>query len=635
MQLYLKMKWIIKRNTCCFLLFVLTLCAIPVKAAIRLPSLVSDRMVLQRDTELKIWGWADIGEKVTVRFREKFYYTEGDKYGKWMVQLPAQEAGGPFIMEINERTIRDILIGEVWLCSGQSNMETPIARLVERYPEIPVSNQHMIRYFKVPTQNTIDRVQEDIPDGGKWFSGTSSDIMNWTALAYFYAKQSYDYNGIPVGMLVSSLGGSAIESWISQEHMHEFPNLLFDHNAQGNLSLVSKERGLADWIKEEWDDTNWSETQIPGMWRENTDLSSLQGVVYMRKTFDMPASMAGRHARIYLGTLVDSDSVFINGYFVGATAYMYPPRKYDIPAGILLKGKNVVTVRLRSDQGNGGFVEDKQYYIQADGLVVNLAGSWKYKVALDLALAKPVQDRLSNRSSAGSGLFNGMIYPIRDYQIKGAIWYQGESNTGQPEHYKIHLKNLVSNWRVLWAQQDLPFLLVQLPNYLRQQDQPSESGWAAIREAQSQAANELPYTALAVTYDTGEWNDIHPLNKKDVASRLLIAARKLVYGEKIQSSGPVYEDMKIEDDYIELYFTEVGKGLQVRNGQRLKHFAIAGEDRKFVWAEAVIHGDKIMVRHHAIKRPVAVRYAWSDNPQEANLINQSGLLAVPFRTDNW
>ncbi|MCL7986677.1 sialate O-acetylesterase [Sphingobacterium sp. lm-10] len=603
------------------------------EAAIRLPSLVSDRMVLQRDTELKIWGWADAGEKVTVRFREKHYYTEADEAGKWIVQLPAQLAGGPFIMEINELILRDILIGDVWLCSGQSNMETPIARLVEKYPEISVSNQHMIRYFKVPTQNTMRQPEESIPHGGEWFSGTSSDIMNWTALAYFYAKQSYEHNGIPVGMLVSSLGGSRIESWIDQVHLQEFPDRRIDQNAGDSLATVEENLGLAGWNTREWDDTNWSETQVPGMWQTNPDLATLRGILYLRKTFDLPASMAGRHARIYLGTLVDSDSVFINGHFVGATAYMYPPRKYDIPTGILREGKNVVTVRLRSDAGNGGFVEDKKYYIQGDDLIIDLTGSWKYKVGLDLAAAQSSQDRMSNQQLAGSGLFNGMIYPIRNYQIKGAIWYQGESNTGQPQAYKTHLKNLVTNWRALWEQPNLPFLLVQLPNFLPEKNEPSESGWAAIREAQAQAAQELTHTALAVTYDTGEWNDIHPLNKKDIAIRLFLGARKLVYGEKIQSSGPIYQKIEVDGDRIVLYFTE--KGLKIRDGQCLKHFAIAGEDKKFVWAEAVIKGNKIIVHHEAIKRPVAVRYAWSDNPQQANLMNMDGLLAVPFRTDNW
>ncbi len=633
MQLYTYMQHISKKYIVVILFVMYT--AYHASAAVRLPSLVSDRMVLQRDTELKIWGWADPEEKVTVRFGGNHYYTEGDKDGKWMVKIPAQKAGGPFIMEVNERIIRDILIGDVWLCSGQSNMETPIARLVERYPEIPLSNQHMIRYFKVPTQNSIEKLQDDIAPGGQWFSGVASDVMNWTALAYFYAKACYAHTDIPVGMLVSSLGGSAIESWISQEHLKEFPHLQIDQNALDSLRIFTEDQGLLQWTREDWDDSNWNETQVPGLWRATPKLASVRGVVYMRKTFEMPATMAGRHARVFLGTLIDSDSVFVNGRFIGSTSYMYPPRKYDIPAGVLQAGRNVITVRLRANNGNGGFIDGKKYYVQSDDVQVDLAGNWKYHIGLDLTKAKPYLDRLSNRRSAGSGLFNGMIYPIRDYQFAGTIWYQGESNAGQPQYYKTHLKNLVMNWRALLGKPDLPFLLVQLPNFMEKREQPSESGWAAIREAQQQASRELPFTALAVTYDTGEWNDIHPLNKEDIAKRLLLAARKLVYGEQLISSGPVYKSMRVDGDRIVLQFTEIGKGLHTRDGQRLRHFAIAGKDKKFVWAEAVIKGDKIIVRHEDIREPVAIRYAWSDNPEDANLMNKGGLLASPFRTDNW
>ncbi|MFD2744704.1 MULTISPECIES: sialate O-acetylesterase [Sphingobacterium] len=602
---------------------------------VRLPSLISDRMVLQRHTELKIWGWADPGEKVTVRFAGNHYYTEGSEAGKWMVHIPEQKAGGPYNMEINEIIIRDILIGDVWLCSGQSNMETPIARLVERYPDIPMSNQHMIRYFKVPTLNTVEKPQEDIAPHGKWFSGIASDIMNWTALAYFYAKESYEHNRVPIGMLVSSLGGSAIESWISQDHLKEFPHLQIDQVALDSLRIVSEDRGLGSWTREDWDDANWQQTSVPGMWKDNPQLASLRGVVYMRKTFEMPDQMAGRHARVFLGTLVDSDSVFVNGHFIGSTSYMYPPRKYDIPAGLLRAGRNVITVRLRSNSGYGGFITDKAYYVQGDDVRVNLAGQWKYRIGIDLDKAKPLVDRLANKRSAGSGLFNGMIYPIRDYQVAGAIWYQGESNSGQTQYYMTHLQNLIKSWRTLLNKPQLPFLLVQLPNYMEKQAQPSESGWAAIREAQAQVAQALPYTALAVTYDAGEWNDIHPLNKEVIAKRLLLGARKLLYQEQIVSSGPMYQSMKIEGDQIVLHFTEIGTGLRTRDGQSLKHFAIAGADKQFVWADAVIKGDKIIVRHADVQEPVAVRYAWSDNPEEANLINKEGLLASPFRTDNW
>ncbi|TJZ53291.1 sialate O-acetylesterase [Sphingobacterium olei] len=615
-----------------FLGFLFLLITQSILASIRLPALIGDRMVLQRDTELNIWGWADAGEKVTVRFQGKYYYTGADRDGNWMLKLPPHKAGGPFIMEVNEIVLRDILIGDVWLCSGQSNMETPIGRLVDKYPEINVSNNHMIRHFKVPKQNAVESLQDDIITGSNWHSATASDVMNWTALAYFYAQEAYQYTGIPVGMLVSSLGGSAIESWIGQEHLKEFPSLLVDQETLKEKTSAEADKGAGLWSRANWDDIAWDTMQMPGLWRDNGIRAS--GVVYYRKDFTVPMEMEGRHAKLYMGMLIDSDSIFINGHFVGTTGYMYPPRKYDIPAGVLKGGQNNITVKLTANMGNGGFVRDKSYKIIGDDTEIDLSGTWKYRVAKDLGNIKRVEEKLVNLKSAGSGLYNGMIYPIRDYNVRGAIWYQGESNAGQSHMYKSYLKSLIANWRALYQWAEMPFLLVQLPNYMQKSTEPQESGWAGIREAQFKVALEVPYTALAVTYDVGEWNDIHPLNKKDVAQRLFLGARKLVYGEKLVSSGPLYNDMKIEGDKIVLSFTEVGAAL-VGKGGALRHFSIAGADQKFFWAEAMIKGNKVIVGSKDVSKPVAVRYAWSDNPEDANLMNKEGLLASPFRTDNW
>lgn len=601
-------------------------------AKIYLPSLISDRMVLQRDVELKIWGWADEGEKVTVRFQGKAYHTEPDTDGKWYVMLPPQKAGGPYIIEVNEIIIRDILIGDVWLASGQSNMETPIARLVDRFPEINVSNNHMIRHYKVPTQNVIESEKEEIAQGAQWYSATASDVMKWTALAYFYAQEAYAHTKVPVGMLVSSLGGSSIESWISQEHLKAFPDLLIDKQMIAAYEDAQKDQGVNKWYREDWDDSDWQTVDIPSRWRENG--VDAKGVVWYRKELYIPAVMEGRHAKLYLGMMLDSDSVFVNGRFVGSTSYSYPPRKYDIPAGVLREGKNNITIRLMANAGNGGFVEDKPYKIVSDDFEKDLTGRWKYKVGLDLSKAEKYKKALSDSRRIGSGLYNGMIYPLQHYKVTGAIWYQGESNAGRP-HYEEYMKALIANWRELFQQPELPFLLVQLPNYMpKPQTPPMQSGWASIREAQLNTVLTVPNTALAVTYDVGEWNDIHPLNKKDIGYRLFLGARKIVYNEKVVSSGPLYKGMKIDGDKIIISFSEIGGGLRSRE-RKLKHFAIAGEDKEFVWADAVIRGNTVVVNNNEIKNPVAVRYAWSNNPEEANLINREGLLASPFRTDNW
>ncbi|MCJ8155730.1 beta galactosidase jelly roll domain-containing protein [Chryseobacterium sp. SSA4.19] len=621
-----------------FILFKLTFLMVffshqPAFGKIKLPDLVGDKMVLQRDVVLTIWGWADQGENITITFRNETYNTSPDKNGKWSVQLKPQKAGGPFMMEINEITIRDVLVGDVWLASGQSNMETPIARLTDRFPEINVSDLNKIRYFKVPTQNSVESVKENIAPGGKWFTGTASEVMSWTAFAYFYALEAYEHTKIPQGMLVSSLGGSAIQSWISQEHLKDFPNDLIDRQALSALNASKLDKGTKLWNQKDFDDTNWQKAKVPGKWKDNG--IQAKGTVWFRKNFDLPASMDGKFARLYLGVMVDSDSVFVNGKFVGSTSYTYPPRKYDIPGGILKQGKNTIAIQLTSNFGNGEFVADKPYKIVGDGVVVDLTGEWKYNIGRDTSKDEDYRSKLKNLRNMPSGLYNGMIYPILDYKVRGAIWYQGESNAGQSENYAALLKNLIENWREVFQWEQMPFLLVQLPNFMEKTNDPNApSGWAGIRETQFKTSQTVPYTAMSVNYDLGEWNDIHPLNKKDMAKRLFLAARKLVYGEKLVSSGPAFRSMKVENSTVILSFDNVGKGLKSRNGA-LKHFAIAGSDKKFVWAEAKIKGNTVVVSSKEIKNPVAVRYAWSNNPEEANLENAEGLLASPFKTDDW
>lgn len=601
---------------------------------VKLPALVGDRMVLQRDTDLKFWGEADPGEYITVSFRGNVYETVTAKDGKWSVALPPQTPGGPFLLTINNKVIRDVLVGDVWLCSGQSNQETPIARLTERFPEINVSNNHMIRHYKVPTQNSPEGEKDNITEGAVWHSATASDVMNWTALAYFFAQEAYDTYHVPVGMLVSSLGGSPIESWISQENLKEFPDLIVDKEAMDSLALVSQDQGLVEkWNLYDVDDSGWDTMDMPGSWKENG--VRIKGTVWMRKDFEVPESMEGRCATLYMGTLVETDEVFINGISIGSTPYMYPPRKYTIPAGFLRKGRNVITVRLTANDGNGEFVKDKKYSIAGNhGEEVPLTGEWRYRIGKDNDAEAKVVAKLSNLYKSGSGLYNGMIYPLRDYKIKGVIWYQGESNCGEPRSYKTHLSSLIKNWRELYSREDMPFLLVQLPNFMNKQEKPSDSGWARIREAQFLTSKVIPNTALAVTYDSGEWNDIHPLDKKTVAHRLWLGAKKLAYGEKVQASGPVFESMTIENGKAIIRFSQVGGGL-TSNGEPLRHFAIAGADGIFVWADAVIKGNTVVVSSKSVAEPVAVRYAWSDNPEDANLHNRDGFLASPFRTDNW
>ena len=614
-----------------------------ISASIRLPQLISHSMVLQRDTELKIWGWADPGEKITVRFLGKYYDTETDNDGNWFVMLPAQKHGGPYIMEINEITIRDILIGDVWLCSGQSNMEAPMPRLLELFPEITVANNRMIRHYKVPSATHVEGELHDIKEGAKWLAANPLDVLNWTGVAYFFAQKAYEEYGIPIGMLNSSVGGTPIEGWVSQEHLKHLPKYTVDlavldsiKNAMiANMPPAPEppiDKGSGKWFGNDVDDSDWKTITMPGLWKDRG--LNVNGVVWFRKSFEVPASMAGKHARLYVGTIVNSDSTYVNDRFVGTVSYQYPPRKYDILAGTLHEGTNTVTVKMTDYSGNGGFIEDKPYKIVCNDKEIDLTGEWKYKVGAEIVQTARQSSNNANIGSRGSGYYNAMISPITDYKVKGAIWYQGESNAGRPGDYEQLLEALISNWRSVWDMPDMPFILVQLPNFMKVAQQPSESGWARIREAQLNTTLKIPSTAMAVTIDVGEWNDIHPLNKKDVGQRVFLSARKLAYGEKdIVSSGPVFKEMKIEGNKIILSFTNIGSGLS--GNSSLKQFAIAGSNKKFVWADAEIAGDKVIVTSKSVKKPVAVRYAWSDNPEGASLQNKEGLLASPFRTDNW
>jgi sialate O-acetylesterase len=351
-------------------------------------------------------------------------------------------------------------------------------------------------------------------------------------------------------------------------------------------------------------------------------------VVWFRKEVDVPAAMAGKPARLELGTIVDSDSVYINGQFAGTTGYQYPPRKYDLPATMLKAGRNVIVVRIINNGGRGGFTMDKQYRLLAAGQTLDLRGDWQYKLG---ATARPTPGSTTFQYMPG-GLFNGMISPLLPYAVKGVIWFQGESNAGRPDDYEQLLTALIGDWRRHWQQPNMPFVYAQLANFMAPKDQPTESGWAALRDAQRRTL-AVPHTGMAVALDLGEWNDIHPLNKEDVGKRLALAAQKVAYGDqKVVASGPLFQSMTVAGNKATLSFTSIGGGLVAKDGKPLRYFAVAGPDKKFVWAQARIEGNKVVVWNDQVPVPVTVRYAWADNPEGANLSNKEGLPASSFTT---
>ena len=633
----------------CLLVFV----NLKTHAQLRLPSLVSDGMVLQRDTPLTIWGWAAPGEKITVQLNRKAYKTTTDASGKWQVKLPPMKAGGPFTMAIagdTQLNVNDILIGDVWFCSGQSNMVHQLNIHDVTYAnEIATANFPQIRQFWVPTLTSLQGPQADVPNG-QWKKAVGQDVRPFSAVAYFFAKKIHQQYNIPVGIINASVGGTPIEAWISESGLTRFPALEATVAQNKDTSYVNGltrrqsaiprpaapvdlgMTGTTKWYDPVYVPKGWRPINVPGYW-EDQGVKDLNGIVWYRREIDVPATIVGKPATVFLGRIVDADELYVNGKSVGRTTYMYPQRRYKLPADVLKAGKNVFVVRVTNNGGKGGFVPDKPYSLFAGADTVDLKGTWQYKVGVAF---RPVEGggfaggiSAQNQPTA---LYNAMVAPGIQYAIKGFCWYQGESNAGKPAEYASLLPALIADWRAKWQQGTLPFLYVQLPGFMDYTYQPSESGWAVLRESQLSTLS-VPNTAMVVAIDLGEWNDIHPDNKKDVGERLALAARKTAYRENIVASGPRYQSATINGNKITLSFTDAGSGLTTRDDEAPGDFAIAGADKKFVWAKTKIEGNTVVVSSDDVPNPQYVRYAWADNPVNANLINKEGLPASPFRTD--
>lgn len=638
------------------LLLALGLICFPLRSEVRLPHLIGDGMVLQRNADVRIWGWARPGEKVRVDFMNVSYQADASAKGEWEIHLKNLRAGGPFDMVIraaNTITLHEIRVGDVWVCSGQSNMVLPMSRVSPLYEnEIATSENPDIRLFSVPEGYNFNLEMTDVPYGA-WKEANPQNILNFSAVSYFFARELYGTYHVPIGLITASLGGSPAEAWISEDALKKFPACYQEMQKFKDTALI-KQIEYSDWQKSKafyntlakldegyhnpegpWykpgiQTTSWQTMKVPGYWAD-TPLGPVNGVVWFRRTFNVPSEMAGKRVNLLMGRIVDADSVFVNGMFVGTTSYQYPPRRYQIPEGVLTTGENTIVVRVISNAGKGGFVPDKPYEIVSGDKTIDLKGDWYFRLG---AKMEPAPGQTFIRWKPG-GLYNAMIHPLLNYTIKGVIWYQGESNADRAKEYHDLFATLINDWRANWHEGNFPFLFVQLPNYMEAKNVPTESDWALLREAQLQALS-LPNTAMAVAIDLGEWNDIHPLRKQEVGQRLALAAMKVAYGDKkVVYSGPIFQSMEINHDRVILRFTHTGSGLVAKGGKALNRFQVAGEDRHFVWAEAKIEGNKVVIWSSQVKKPVAVRYAWADNPEGANLYNKEGLPASPFRTDNW
>lgn len=635
-----------------WILGLLVLSVPAVFSQVRLPAIVTDGMILQRDTPLKIWGWASPGEKVTVQFDRGKYTTKANAHGKWQVGLPAMPADGKThtlnVKGKNTITINDILLGDVWFCSGQSNMVHQMnIHDVTYAKDIQEANFPAIRQFWVPNTTQLIAPAEELPSG-EWVPAIGDKVRPFSAVAYFFARSLHQKYQVPVGIINASWGGTPIEAWISEEGLKNFEDLLPVLLKNKDTSYVNQANRIAarantprpsddlgikstpQWSDPAYQPKGWKPINVPGYW-EDQGIRDLNGVVWYRKEIHVPASMTGKEAGVWLGRIVDADELYINGQKIGGFGYMYPQRRYKVAKDVLKAGKNVFVVRVTNHGGKGGFVPDKPYCLFTGKDTIDLKGTWHYKVGevFEPASPGPPAIALHNQPSA---LYNAMVHPVIHYGIKGVLWYQGESNTAKPERYEALLTSLIHDWRTRWEKPELPVIFAQLPGFMDYNYLPVESNWARHREEVLKTL-KVPHTAMTVNIDLGEWNDVHPENKKDVGERMALAAYKLAYGENLVYSGPIYRSAVTEGHRILLSFDHTASGLITADGEAPAEFAIAGEDKKFRWAKARIEGDRIAVWNDNIPNPRYVRYAWADNPVNPNVYNREGLPASPFRTD--
>ncbi len=627
------------------------------RAEVRLPHVIGSHMVLQRDQEIRIWGWADRGEKITVHFNDTVVSKRTGKDGKWMITLPAMEAGGPYTMKVRGRniiTLEDILIGDVWVCGGQSNMEFKVEWFPWAAEEAALANYPGIRLFTV--EKNVQPSAADETPGGEWKECNLETVLSFSAVGYFFGRYIHEELGVPVGLLSSNWGGTVIETWISAESVGQVPEFsekmagLAEWDAEAAVERKKAEMqeimdkygadepgikdGVAVWAAPGLDMDGWGRMQLPQLW-ENAGLDGLDGVVWFRTEVDLPAEVIRKGISMELGPIDDSDWTWVNGHKIGETIQKFnEDRIYDVAAEYLREGTNVIAVRVEDTGGGGGFhgAADQMRVVSED-FMVSLAGEWRFRVSP--AELKLDYANILDPNSHPTLLYNGMIHPLLNLRIKGAIWYQGESNASRAYQYRELFPLLIRDWRKQWEYPDMPFMFVQLANFMKPPEQPGESSWAELREAQSMALS-LPHTGMAVTIDIGQADDIHPINKQDVGKRLALAALKVAYGKDLVVSGPMYKDMMIAGDHIILSFDHVGSGLMAKSRYGyLNGFSMAGEDRIFHWARATIMGDKVFVYSDEVRKPLAVRYGWANNPDDVNLYNMEGLPASPFRTDDW
>lgn len=621
-------------------------------AQITLPKVFGDSMVLQRGIKIPVWGSAAPGQHI-IAVLGKFRATAiADHAGQWKLLFPVLKAGGPYELSISETgkpnteiKLKGILIGDVWLASGQSNMEWEVKQSEDATREIANADFSQIRFLQVGHDKKITP-QSDILNG-KWKVCNPSNVQQFSAVAYYFARKIHNDQHVPIGIIQSTWGGTPIESWTSREQLLTSPITQANITANDTLSeqsfvndslnlmrfwdIVFHPQNNTDKIipATRYDDSGWPTVEMPGLIKD-FGIGPYEGMVWMRKKITLPESFFGKDLTLHIGHPEMNYSMYFNGEEICKTIWNSDPKQsYTIPAKLIRKGENTISLRIAMLWGGGGLNPTAEGINITDGTVkVSLAGKWRYQKDLEPGLPK-----IKNYQNYPSLLFNAMINPVIPFGIKGFLWYQGEANEAEAYNYRKLFPMLINDWRKRWKQGDLPFLYVQLTNFKKTKPLPSESEWAELREAQTLTLSQ-PSTGMACIIDIGEADNIHPKNKQEVGRRLALNANKLVYKQNVTASGPLYKSYRKEANRIYISFNNVSAGLRTKDAKEITGFSIAGNDQKFYWAKATIKGKYVVVYADQVQDPQAVRYAWADNP-ECNLINAEGLPAIPFRTDNW
>ena len=636
-----------------------------------------DGMVIQRNADVKVWGFAKEGTHLKLEFDGGIYEAYADTTGEFIFNIRTGSAKGPYSMTISSdscsETINDILVGDVYIASGQSNMELRIERTIDLVgKELDDINYPMIREFRVPEQIKFGEYDRQFY-GGAWLKASEKeDILNMSAAAFHFARQIFENEGVPVGIINNSIGGTPIEAHLPEETLAKYK--IYDDEIKSCCDaeyvkkvqeddiaamndwyerLDEKDSGIVNgepvYAKDGYDDTDWENIMVPGTFHD-TELKDFHGSLWFRKEFEIPDDFLIEDVMLRLGAMIDADRVYLNGTLVGVTEYMYPPRRYPLKNGILKHGKNVLAVRLIINRGTGGFVKDKKYCLQGkeyiyegsyagcacmpkDADVMNgrwefdLSGLWKYIKGAEME----VLPQMTFFQYKPTGLYNSMMKPLEKYAFKGGLWYQGESNADSPKRYISLMKDLIACWRK-WFGEELPFFYVQLPQFDDPAAKEMQDGWYEFREAQRQVL-EVPNTAMIVAIDIGESNDLHPQNKEMIGKRLALAALNMIYGKNVEYSGPAVECVYGDDveNTVTVEFTHCDEGIDIVN-DNYGYFEVCGNDS--VWTKVTgftATGNKIVLScpKTGVKY-TKVRYAWFNNPGRPPVYNTAGLPASPF-----